>query len=105
MKSSTCFCRLVSGIDTYAYFWRIKGENASLKFSRVPSDLCIRDVAMISIRESISDLEKRDQLRALVQDCYLSAIRNLAHYAIELEEGITAPYRSHMAALADEVET
>jgi GGDEF domain-containing protein len=60
---------------------------------------------MISIRESISELEKSEQLRSLAQDCYLSAIQNLVQYAIELEEGITTSYRNHLAALAREVET
>ncbi|MBV8903340.1 MAG: hypothetical protein JOZ22_06855 [Acidobacteriia bacterium] len=60
---------------------------------------------MISIRESISELEKSDQLRTLTQDCYLSAIRNLAHYAIDLEEEITSPYREYLTNLAREVET
>jgi GGDEF domain-containing protein len=60
---------------------------------------------MISIRESISELEKSDQLRVLIQDCYLSAIRNLAHYAIDLEEEITSPHRQYLNNLANEVET
>jgi GGDEF domain-containing protein len=60
---------------------------------------------MISIRESMSELEKSDRLRALAQDCYLTVIKNLAQYVIELEEGITADYRNNLAAVAKEVET
>ena len=60
---------------------------------------------MISIRESISELEKLERLRLLLHDCYSSAIRNLADYAIDLEEEITTPYRENLAALASEVET
>ena len=36
-------------------------------------------------------------------DCYLSAIRNVAHYTIELDDEITAPHRQYLTALADEV--
>jgi hypothetical protein len=60
---------------------------------------------MISIRHSISELDKSENLRVLVLDSYLSAIRNLAHYAIELEEEVTAAFRSHVTSLAREVET
>jgi GGDEF domain-containing protein len=54
---------------------------------------------MISIRESISELENKEQLRALAQDCYLSAIQSLVQYTIELEGGITNDYRKRLTAL------
>jgi GGDEF domain-containing protein len=54
---------------------------------------------MISIRESISELETKERLRALAQDCYLSAIQSLVQYAIELDGGITDDYRQRLAAL------
>ena len=38
-------------------------------------------------------------------DCYLTAIRNVAHYSIELDEEITAPHRQYLTALASEVES
>jgi GGDEF domain-containing protein len=60
---------------------------------------------MISIRHSISDLEKSEQFRVLVLDCYISTIQNLAQYAIELDEETTTTYRSQVTSLAREVET
>jgi len=59
---------------------------------------------MISIRHSINELEESERLRALALECYLSAIRNVADYAVELEAEITVPYRSHVTTLAREVE-
>ncbi len=58
---------------------------------------------MISIRKTISDLDEYRQQRDLAFDCYLAAIRNTAHYAIELDDGITAPHRKYLTALAEEV--
>jgi GGDEF domain-containing protein len=60
---------------------------------------------MISIRASISELERCEQLRRLVQECYLSAIQNFSQYAVELEESITGELRHHLTALAREAET
>jgi GGDEF domain-containing protein len=36
-------------------------------------------------------------------DCYAAAIRNIAHYAADLEPELTAPYRKHLNDLADRV--
>ncbi len=60
---------------------------------------------MISIRSSMSELEKCERLRMLVQECYLSAIQNFAQYAVELDEGITGELRNHLAELAREAES
>lgn len=59
---------------------------------------------MISIGNSVNDLEQSEELRRLVVGCYLAAIRNVAHYAIELDEGLVAPYRASVSAVADDVE-
>lgn len=58
---------------------------------------------MISIQESMQALERADRLRALTLDCYATAIKNAAHYAIEIEEPLTGPFRQHLEALAAEV--
>jgi GGDEF domain-containing protein len=58
---------------------------------------------MISIQQSISDLEKSDQLRTLALECYIAAIHNLAHYTVELDDSMTVPHRKYLAALATEV--
>jgi GGDEF domain-containing protein len=58
---------------------------------------------MISIRNSLSELEKYHQERLLALDCYESALRNLAHYTLELDSEITEPYRGYLLGLAQEV--
>ena len=57
---------------------------------------------MTSIRQSVADLERTDRLRQTTFDCYIAAIRDAAHYAIELEEATTGPYRRHLETLAAE---
>jgi hypothetical protein len=59
---------------------------------------------MISIRHSIDELEKSQTLRVLVLDCYLSAIRNLADYAIKLRRKSPGRTRGHATSLARDVE-
>jgi GGDEF domain-containing protein len=55
-------------------------------------------------QDSRNGLEESGAARGLALDCYLSAIRVLAHYAIDLEEGITGPYKKYLNALADDTE-
>lgn len=59
---------------------------------------------MISILNSISELEKSERLRQVTSDCYLSAIRSVAQYAVELDPQSTEQYRTYVNALAVEVE-
>ncbi len=58
---------------------------------------------MISIRESVDELERSHQLRQTTIDCYVAAIKSVAHYAVELEEKATAQYQKHLETLAAEV--
>jgi GGDEF domain-containing protein len=58
---------------------------------------------MISIRESISDLERIDELNSASLECYRSALQAMAQYAIEFEDGATGSYRKHMAALSGDL--
>jgi len=58
---------------------------------------------MISIRNSVAELERCHQERDVAVDCYLTAIRNLAHYTIELNAEVSGAQRTHLGALADEV--
>jgi GGDEF domain-containing protein len=58
---------------------------------------------MISIRHSVAELEQAHQERMLTLDCYHTAIRNIAHYAVELDSQITEPHRQYLNALADEL--
>ena len=45
----------------------------------------LRTRSVISIRNSLTELEKCHQERDAVVDCYVGAIKNLAHYTIELD--------------------
>jgi GGDEF domain-containing protein len=55
-------------------------------------------------QDSLNGLEPKSAERGLALDCYLSAIRVLAHYAIDLEEELTGPYKKYLNALADDTE-
>lgn len=55
---------------------------------------------MISIRNSLAELEKCHQERNAAVDCYVAAIKSLAHYTIDLEPAITDPQRVYLNALA-----
>ncbi len=59
---------------------------------------------MISILESVSELERSHQARKTVLECYLAALRGAARYAVELDRGITGPYRTELESLAKAVE-
>jgi GGDEF domain-containing protein len=58
---------------------------------------------VISIGQSVKDLEWSDRLRQTTFDCYVAAIQDAAHYAIELEAATTGAYRQHLETLAAEV--
>ena len=58
---------------------------------------------MISIGQSVKDLERSERLRQTTFDCYVAAIQDAAHYAIELEAATTGAYRRHLETLAVEV--
>jgi GGDEF domain-containing protein len=58
---------------------------------------------MISIHKTITELEESQQQRDLAFDCYLEALRNIAHYTIEFDNSITEPYRRYVTSLAEEV--
>ena len=58
---------------------------------------------MTSIQNSLAELERCHVARDLLLDCYLTAIRNVAHYTVELDDEITGPHRQYLTALAGEV--
>lgn len=60
-------------------------------------------MGIISIRESVAELDRFHQLRQTTIECYAAAIKSVAHYAIDLEEKSTAMYRKHLERLAGEV--
>jgi GGDEF domain-containing protein len=58
---------------------------------------------MISIQQNLTELEKSHRLRTIALDCYLAAIANMAHYAVDLDAAITAPHRQYLSNLAAEL--
>jgi len=58
---------------------------------------------MTPIPNSLNDLDRCPAAPDMLLDCYLAAIRNVAHYTIELDDEITAPHRRYLVALADGV--
>ncbi|MBZ5619536.1 MAG: hypothetical protein LAQ69_12545 [Acidobacteriia bacterium] len=57
---------------------------------------------MISIQNSLAELERCHRERDAAVDCYLGAIRSMAQYTIDLEPAITDPQRKYLTALAEE---
>jgi GGDEF domain-containing protein len=58
---------------------------------------------MISLRESVAELDRFYQIRKATLECYAAAIRGVAHYAVELDEKSTGVYRGHLENLASEI--
>src|SRR5450759_3464848 len=65
----------------------------------------VSNAKMISIQSSLTELERNHQIRAAVMDCYVLAIKNIAHYAVELDEELTGPHRKYLETLATAVAT
>jgi diguanylate cyclase (GGDEF)-like protein len=76
-----------------------------VKFFVSPADKPISERDMISILKPMNDLERCQQTRELALDCYLTAIRNIAHYAVELEPETTARHRKYLEDLAARTST
>ena len=60
---------------------------------------------MISLLKPMNDLDRCQRAHDLALDCYLAAIRNIAHYAVELEPEITTLHRKYLDDLAAQVST
>jgi GGDEF domain-containing protein len=64
--------------------------------------------ALISIRKSVSDLDREDELsrrEALsrtILDCFSSAIQSSAQYAVEVNHSITTEFRNHLQAIEEQ---
>src|SRR5436190_15583864 len=54
---------------------------------------------MVSIRDSLTELEKLHALQSSVLDNYLSVLRDVEQYPVEIDEEITPAFRRHMAAI------
>lgn len=60
---------------------------------------------IISIQASLTELERSQKVREALLSNYNHAVRDVGHYAIELDPQATSEFRSHVAALADEIAT
>jgi len=58
---------------------------------------------MVSIQNSISELERSFQRQAAIKECYLQAIKSAAQYMVELDEPTTGPHRRQLTELAEQV--
>ena len=58
---------------------------------------------MISIKSAVSELERSHRLGAATLDSYTTALRNLAQYAVEIDDSLTSQFREALIALAEEV--
>src|SRR6267143_707368 len=54
---------------------------------------------MISIRGSLSELDRAHQIREAALDCYVGAIKNSAHYALDLDAELTGNHRQYLRRL------
>ena len=65
----------------------------------------LRGHALISIRKSVDDLnrldelDRRESLSSAVLDCYALAIHSSAHYAVEVDPSLAVEFRSHLDVL------
>jgi GGDEF domain-containing protein len=50
---------------------------------------------------ALTETEVGRESRELTLDCYVSAIRNIAHYAADLEPELTVPHRKYLEELAE----
>jgi len=55
---------------------------------------------VISIGQSVTDLDRADRLRKTTFECLIAAIQDSALYAVELEDPTTVTYRKHLETLA-----
>src|SRR5438270_11972556 len=54
---------------------------------------------MVSIRESMTELEKLHALQEVLFECYSSAVRDIEQYVVEIDEQITPAHRRHLTAI------
>lgn len=55
---------------------------------------------MLSIRESINELERIQELQVATLDCYLSAIQAMAKYPVDFDTGVTESFRNDLSSLS-----
>jgi len=58
---------------------------------------------VISIGNTLNELDRSHRLSEAAMDSYTAALRNMAQYAVEIDSSLTAPHRQNLNALADRV--
>jgi diguanylate cyclase (GGDEF)-like protein len=58
---------------------------------------------MISIRDSMTELEKLRAMQAAVFENYICLLRDVEQYAVEIDEEVTGAHRRHLSAIAIEL--
>jgi GGDEF domain-containing protein len=58
---------------------------------------------MISIRGSLSELDRAHEIREAALGCYVGAIKNCAHYSLDLDAELTGNHRQYLRRLAEEI--
>lgn len=71
----------------------------------------IRGCALISIRKSVDDLsrleelEKYEALSSVIRECYAMAIHSAAHYAVEVDAGLAVELRTNLKNIEEQSRT
>jgi GGDEF domain-containing protein len=69
---------------------------------------CSRECAVISIRKSVDDLErldelkKREDLSGAILDCYTQAIHSSSHYVVEVDASLALEFRTHLKVIEEQ---
>jgi len=54
---------------------------------------------IISIRQSLEELEQREERERLLRECFAAAIRSTREYAVEIEAGLAERFRQRLASI------
>src|SRR5262249_18252074 len=57
---------------------------------------------MVSIRDSLSELDKIHERQSALLECYRSALRSISQYAVEIDPETTTAHRQKLAALLNQ---
>ena len=55
---------------------------------------------MLSLKRSLSELDRLEALQKAAAECYLSAVETAGHHVVETDESMTRLFRDHLECLA-----
>ncbi|PYT19173.1 MAG: hypothetical protein DMG59_01520 [Acidobacteria bacterium] len=58
---------------------------------------------MISIRKTVNEMDRLDELQRVTADCYRLAIDSAAHYAVQIDQVQAAEFRLHLRLIEDQL--